>query len=282
MNDDELIKYYTLLKNLDKNIRKSINNKNRASTLERHLKEINFLILHLEIGIKKSKLSEEVCSEIIDAINSAKNGLTSILYTKLNMAPPNETPQPTNNSFDLRTATAVVVVYDGASDGLQAFIDACNLLKDLTTEDHQQMLLKFLKTRVTGKARLGLPVNINTFDEFIKNVKERCRDTTSIEQTIVKLKSIKQRENLDSFCEQIENISNKLKNIYIEKQIPENVATDMVKKAAIDALINGVSNQATKLILNAGSFDSIKDAIRRVQENGSSQNQAILTFTSVV
>lgn len=74
MNDDELIKYYTLLKNLDKNVRKSINNKNRASTLERHLKEINFLILHLEIGIKKSKLSEEVCSEIIDAINSAKTG----------------------------------------------------------------------------------------------------------------------------------------------------------------------------------------------------------------
>lgn len=85
---------------------------------------------------------------------------------------------------------------------------------------------------------------------------------------------------MDSFCEQIEALSNKLKNLYIEQHIPEAVAKNMVKKATVDALINGVSNQETKLILKAGSFDDVKDAIQKVQENSSSQTQTILSFST--
>ncbi|XP_055642415.1 putative mediator of RNA polymerase II transcription subunit 26 [Toxorhynchites rutilus septentrionalis] len=184
-------------------------------------------------------------------------------------------------NFDVRTATAVVQMYDGASDGLQAFIDACSLLKDLTEEPHQAMLLKFLKTRITGKARLGLPANINTFNQFITHITEKCQDLTSPEQIIAKLKSIKQKDNLDSFCEQIEKISDRLKSTYIQQKIPEEVAKKMVTKAAVDALINGVSNSETKLILKVGSFDSVQNAVQKVQENGSgSQHSAILTFSA--
>ena len=190
------------------------------------------------------------------------------------------TPQASAHAFDIRTATAVIAIYEGASDGLQAFVDACNLMKELTADEHQAMLLKFMKTRITGKARLGLPENIKTFDDFIKNITERCHDTTSPEQILAKLKSIRQRESLDSYCEQIEIISNKLKNVYIEKQIPEDVANNMVKKAVVDALVNGVNNQETKLILKAGSFKTVKEAIQKVQENGNSQNQSILSFSS--
>lgn len=47
---EEAIKYHTLLKALDMNIRKSINNKNTTFTLERHLKEDKFLTQQLEIA----------------------------------------------------------------------------------------------------------------------------------------------------------------------------------------------------------------------------------------
>lgn len=203
--------------------------------------------------------------------------------TQHNQSPGNKTKMTTETttSFDVRTATAVIQQYDGASDGLQAFVDSANLIKELTVPGQQPMLLKFLKTRVTGKARIGLPENINSFDEFIKNIKERCQDTTSPDQILAKLKSIKQKENLDSFCEQVETLTDKLKNIYLQQKIPAEVANKMVKKAAVDALISGVSNTETRTILKAGSFDNVKEAIQKVQENGTiNQNHAILNFST--
>lgn len=246
MKDDNILECYKLLKHISKNIRKSVNNRNTASTISRHLTEVNFLIQQLELGLKESNnLSDVVFSDIISTIKFAKQELIPILQNKLKMASPPENAQ-TDSHFDIRTATAVVTIYDGASDGLQAFVDACDLMKELTSDANQPMLLKFLKTRITGKARQGLPDNINTYLDFISNIKQRCHDTTSPEQILVKLKSVKQRESLDSFCEQIEAISNKLKTIYLEQRIPENVATNMVKKATVEALISGVSESGAK------------------------------------
>lgn len=251
------------------NIRKSKNNVNTKNLIEKQKTALNEILeeyLQIVRNLKCEIHSEEYNEIVLDyeELLTKRTYALAILNNKEIMTPP-ATPVAT---FDVRTATAVVQIYDGASDGLQAFVDACSLMKELTAEAHNEMLLKFLKTRITGKARLGLPNNINTYDRFITHIKEKCQDVTSPEQIMAKLKSIKQKENLDSFCEQIETISEKLKNTYLQQQIPEEVVKKMVKKAAVDALINGVSNSETKLILKAGSFDSVKDAIQKVQENG--------------
>lgn len=64
--------------------------------------------------------------------------------------------------FDIKTATALVQPYGGSADGLEAFIDAKNLLAEIIDANQIPTTVKFLKTRLTGKARLELSTNTNT------------------------------------------------------------------------------------------------------------------------
>lgn len=73
--------------------------------------------------------------------------------------------------FDIKTATAIVQTYDGSSANLNTFIDGANLLKEFTNRNHMEMAANFLKTRLTGKARQGLPEDVKTIDDIITDVK---------------------------------------------------------------------------------------------------------------
>lgn len=188
--------------------------------------------------------------------------------------------------FDMKTATSIVQTYDGSADNLDAFVDAANLLKDYIAEGELQTAIRFLKTRLTGKARLGLPENLNTIDAIVNDVKARCSEQVSPENILAKLKSTKQKGDANSLCDEVDNLTNKLKSIYVGQGIPDGVAKSMATKAGVDALINGVNNFETKLILKAGNFSNIKEAVQKVQENGTStqtnsQNSAqVMTYNT--
>lgn len=94
-------------------------------------------------------------------------------------------------SFDIKTATALVQPYDGSADGLEAFIDAKNLLAEIIDANQIPTTVKFLKTRLTGKARLGLSTNANIIDALIQDVKQRCISRTTPENLTAKLKTVK-------------------------------------------------------------------------------------------
>lgn len=83
---------------------------------------------------------------------------------------------------------------------------------------------------------------------------------------IAKSNATKQRGQITSFCEEIDNLCGKLENCYILKKIPENIAKTMSTKAGETALINGIYASDTKLILKAGNFSSIKEALQKAQE----------------
>lgn len=150
-------------------------------------------------------------------------------------------------------------------------MDAVTLLKD-----YVQQAIKHLKTRLLGKARIGLSATIATIDALIADVKLRFKDKQTPENIIAKTKNGKQKADTNSLCDEIGNLTLKLKNIYIQKGIPENIAQAMSTKTGVDALINNV-NHETKIILKAGNFSNLKDAIQKVQENAS-QNSQILTM----
>ena len=59
----------------------------------------------------------------------------------------------------MKQPTAIVPVYDGAPDDLDAFIDAVQLLSEVTAAAHMATAVKFVKTRLTKKARLACQIN---------------------------------------------------------------------------------------------------------------------------
>lgn len=185
--------------------------------------------------------------------------------------------------FDIKTAPALVQPYNGDADGLEAFVDSANLLNELVKADHKPLAAKFLRTRLTGKARLGLPETANTIELIIDNVRDRCQEKITPDSIIAKMRNVKQKQSVQTLCDELENLTAKLKSVYLGNKIPDDVASSMANKAGVDALINGVTNSDTKLILKAGTFNNIRDAITKVVENSNSPsppNAEIFTLSS--
>lgn len=170
-------------------------------------------------------------------------------------------------TFDIKTATAIVQTYDGRAENLDAFVDAANLLKELTKAEHVAMAIKFLRTRLTGKARQGLPENIITIGALVADVKTRCAETITPQSILAKLKVSSQKGDVGKFCAEVESLSMQLQTVYISQMIPGDVAKSMATKAGIDTLINGIKNTETKIILKAGTFPSVKEAVQKINEN---------------
>lgn len=203
---------------------------------------------------------------------------TTTAYEHTTRSTPNLTKNIKMAPFDMKQATAIVPMYDGAPDDLDAFIDAINLLAELTAAENIATAVKFVKTRLTKKARLGLPNNLANLTDIANDLKTRCKSQVKPESIIAKLKQIKKKSTTE-MCDEIENLTLQLKSLYMEQQVPENVANSMATRVGLESLINGVSSQETKIILKAGNFTNIKDAILKVNENDDSQNAQVL-FTN--
>lgn len=181
--------------------------------------------------------------------------------------------------FDIKTATSLVQIYNGSPENLDIFIDSVNLLKEITPTDQMVMLVKFIKTRITGKARIGLPPEIGKVDEIIENIKSRCEEKTNPEKVINQLKTI-QTSQTTKICEEVEILTCKLKGLYLEQKIPEKVANDMAVKVGVDTLVDKINNSETKILLKVGQYSTISAATQKVLENETSSKSSaqILSF----
>ena len=82
--------------------------------------------------------------------------------------------------------------------------------------NNQPMCVKFLRTRLTGKARLGLPENLPSIQALVENVKTRCAAKATPADLVAKLKATRQKGNLQQFCTEVEDICAKLHNVYVD------------------------------------------------------------------
>lgn len=180
-------------------------------------------------------------------------------------------------TVDIKLGTALVQTYDGNPDNLNAFLDAVDLFKSTTETEFEaatpaqkqvagETIFKFVKTRLTGVARQAIGGAID-LDQTLINLKEQCAPKINSDNIKAKLIALKQKGSLDDFCEQVQTLTQKLSNLYVEEKIPADKANQMATKSGVEALIGGISNHDTKLILKAGTFTKIVDAIQKLQEN---------------
>lgn len=269
-----------ILNTLLNNLKKSINKKIAINTLQAKWNYANELYNHIESSLldEEDTLSD---SELTFLIKASRNAITEIRnILKLKFEQLNTKPKVTM-PFDYKTATSIIQPYDGTADGLNAFVDSANLLKDLTEANQEALAARFLKTRLIGKARLGLADGLVTINGIIDDVKARCEDKTTPDNILAKMKTLKQQDTVEKFCDEVENLTAKLKGVYINNGIPERVSKSMSTKAGVDTLINGVSSVETKIILKASTFADIKEATQKVQENASNtsvQTAQMLNF----
>lgn len=180
-------------------------------------------------------------------------------------------------SVDIKLGTALVNTYDGSPEKLDSFLDAVTLFADTTEAEYasataaqkeaaQVTLVRFVKTRLTGVARQVIG-ELNNLQEILDIIKLRCATKATSDSILAKLRAAKQTSSTENFCENLEKLTNDLKYAYITEKIPQDTAEKMSTKRGVEALINGLKNSDTKLILKAGNFEKFQDAIQKLQEN---------------
>lgn len=78
---------------------------------------------------------------------------------------------------------------------------------------------------------------------------------------------------MEEFCKEVEKLTQQLAATYIDETIPTDKAMQMATKSGIESLINGIDHADSKLILRAGTFTKINEAIQKLQENYSEERQ---------
>lgn len=198
----------------------------------------------------------------------AKVSLSFLHLHKRNMA---------NPKVDVKLGTTLIQMYDGAPQHLDAFIDSVNLFNDTVQSDFaaataaqkqtaQVTVVKLVKSRLTGVARQVI-AGADDLQGIIDAVKQHCESKITSDNVLAKLKATRQKDSIETFCNEVETLTTQLKSCYVREEIPANRANTMATKKGVEALISGSKNTDTKLILKAGTFNKINDAIQKVMEN---------------
>lgn len=149
--------------------------------------------------------------------------------------------------------------FDGNIGGLTSFIDAIQLLKG-SCNDNEVTALNFIKTRLTGKARLAIQDNISTLDQVIVALKQKCKGDNS-QLLEAKLLSTKQlSKDAITYAKEIEDLALGLTAAYISEGVREDTAESFAKNKAIKTIITNASNEKTRFIMEAGNFQTLQDA----------------------
>lgn len=180
-------------------------------------------------------------------------------------------------SVDIKLGTSLVETFDGSPEKLITFINAVRLFSDMVDTEFetataaqkaaaQVTLVRFVKTRLIGKARQVIG-ELDQLQEILNAIQLQCASRKTSDSILAKLKTVKQDSTVDKFCECVENLTMQLKSAYINEMIPQNRADQMATKRGVETLVSGIKNSDTKLILKAGTFEKIQDAVQKLQEN---------------
>ena len=214
---------------LAKNIKKSINNKNKRETLIIKLKYAEDLNQNIHLTLRESEIEVPLVTLefIIKNSREAIDTIRSVIRTKLENTDKRKTdiqatmavvnPAP----FNVKTATALMWPYDGASIGIEAFVDSLILLAELTPQAQVATAIKFIKTRLSGKARAALPAEPVTIQEIIEAVKQSCKGNESADRVLAQWKAITNKADKNKFCDEVDTLTQKLTTLYVGDQIPQ-------------------------------------------------------------
>lgn len=252
------------LKKIRDNLKKSIYKPISQQTLEKKLETAKQLKEFIENSLDENgeELTTLEFNQICKETRHIALEISEIIKRKLATV-----KMTSQNPFDLKMATALVQPYDGSPTNLDSFVDSVVLLTELTTAAQMPVAVKFVKTRLNGKARSTLPANVDSLADIINSVKENCASRETPQSVAAKLKSLVKTNDSAKFFNDVEQLTTQLTSLYVKEEIPLNTATKMATKIGIETIINKITDHDTKLIMKASEFPSIQAAIQKFNEN---------------
>lgn len=182
----------------------------------------------------------------------------------------------TINEFFNLASKLLPVQFDGSFDKLQSFLDSLTLLQ-ANSDGHNDRAIAFVKTRLTGKAR-DLITDTMTLDDIFVSLKNNIKGESS---KIISAKLLSLRQNIkdtNAFATEIESLANMLKRAYISEGVPHAVSETYATDTTVKALSRNATSERTRLIMEAGTFTTVQEAITKLVSitNETNNNASVL------
>lgn len=179
----------------------------------------------------------------------------------------------------LNTASRLICDFDGKPENLRSFLDSIQLIDSLK-DTHEQVAVSLIKTKLKGTAR-NLINNESTISEIIDKLKISVKGE-SVEVLTAKIMNIKQNNKpANIYSGEIESLVKSLENAYISDGLSCDLATKYSTQVAVKAMTKNCTIDKVRLIMEAGQFNSMNDAISKFVNScteATGQQNAILYY----
>lgn len=161
----------------------------------------------------------------------------------------------------LKTAASLIPDFDGKVENLTSFIDALELVNSIK-ESHEAIAVSLVKTKLKGSAR-NLISNEDSLTRIIDTLKNSVKGE-SVEVITAKLLNLKQKnKTANQYTKEVDELTKALEGAYISDGLTNNLASRYSTQQAVRAMSRNCSIEKVKLIMEAGNFATMNEAISK-------------------
>lgn len=161
----------------------------------------------------------------------------------------------------LNTASKLISDFDGKPENIRSFIDSLSLVNSIKGE-HESVAISLIKTKLKGNAR-NLINNESSITEIINKLTSSVKGE-SVEVISAKIMNIRQNnKSANTYCNEVEALTKSLESAYISDGLSCELATKYSTRVAVKALTKNCTIDKVKLIMEAGQFNNMNDAVEK-------------------
>lgn len=154
--------------------------------------------------------------------------------------------------------------FDGDPLKLDSFVDSVVLLDECCEAENKPRLLKFVLTRLEGKAREIIPDDAANATDIINALKGEIKHEPSkvVEGRILALRA--ERNNLSKFAEKAEELADQFRRSLCSEGFTKQKAKEFAIEKTIEMCRKSTKNDTIKAILSASKFEEPKEVIAKM------------------
>jgi len=161
----------------------------------------------------------------------------------------------------IKLATSLLPEFDGKPENLQSFLDSLDLL-DTLKGTHEPTAISLIKTKLKGHAR-NLISNEQTIAAIITQLSTAVKGE-SVEVVSAKLLNLQQKnKTANQYTQEVEKLAKALEGAYVSEGLSQSLANKYSTTTAVKAMTQNCSIDKVKLIMQAGTFTNMNDAVSK-------------------
>lgn len=159
---------------------------------------------------------------------------------------------------------AIDYKYDGAPTGLGTFLDAVDLLGAVVEDDNKPTLIKFIMTRLEGKAREAIIKTPKETEEFGEQLRKAIKFEPSkvILGRILALRA--ERTNLNKFSDRAEELAEQYRLSLVAEGFEKEKAKELAVEKITELCVSQSRHDRIKSILLAKTFKEPEDVTSKM------------------